>query len=1036
MKLEPGLWEQLVSNALEAALLAEPELDAEIATLDPVDAPVRIAQYLNPLIERSLRVLGDARSDDRLRLANAIVEVLRTSVPRAFEPQGDELEPPTRMLQGLARRSGVPDGRAPRLARPTFPLSDTALLTNAPDEPRVGHEIGREIESADEVDLLCAFLRFEGVRIVEGQIRDLIERGGRMRVITTTYLESTERRAVDRLVELGAEMKIAYEEEATRLHAKAWLFRRNSGFTTAFIGSSNLSKTALIDGLEWNVRLSSVATPELVRKFAATFESYWQAHRFESYEPGRDHERLDHALQRELPTEYHLSYLALDVEPRPLQRRILEELEVERLRHGRWRNLVVSATGTGKTVIAALDYRRLVETGQLPSRSSTGRYPRLLFVAHRREILSQTLATFRTVLKDGAFGEVFVDGERPDRWTHVFASVQSLQHVDLETIEPAHFDVLIIDEFHHSAARTYRRLLEHFKPALLLGLTATPERADGESVLGWFDGRMAAEVRLWEAIDEGELVPFQYFGISDDVSLAAMQWRRGGYDLADLDSVYTGNDARVMKILQALHSRVGDVLTMRAIGFCVSVAHARFMAETFNAAGIPSLAITGETDADARDAALLQLRRRDINVIFAVDIFNEGVDVPEVDTVLFLRPTESSTLFLQQLGRGLRRISGKACLTVLDFIGRQRAEFRFDRRFQALTGRGRKQTERDIEQGFPFLPAGCHIELDPVAREVVLENVRQALGSRADRLSEELRRLGDVSLAEFLEQSGAELADIYRPGRSWTTIRRRAGFERSAESPDEATLASALGRMLHVEDDVRLSGWRQALAGRSQDTERDERLLAMLYADLWGGARKGDSVNDGLARFKGSSAILREFDELTKVLDEQARLVSIRPIAADASPLVLHARYTRLEVLAAIGVFKPGTPISMREGVYFDERTDTDVFFVTLEKSERDFSPTTRYRDYAISPSLFHWDSQSTTPAESKTGRRYRSQTSRPLLFVRKTTQGDQGETTAFTYLGTIKYVMHQGERPMAITWRLLHDMPAEFFEGAAIAAV
>jgi superfamily II DNA or RNA helicase/HKD family nuclease len=921
--------------------------------------------------------------------------------------------------------------------RPSIPLSDTALLTNARDEPAIGREIGLELATADNVDLLCAFIRFEGVRIVENQVRGVIDRGGRVRVITTTYLESTERRAVDRLVELGAEVKIAYEVEATRLHAKAWLFKRRSGFATAFIGSSNLSRTALLDGLEWNVRLSSIATPELVRKFDATFESYWQADRFESYYPMRDHERLDRALTREGPVPFELRYLALDVEPRPLQRRILEELQVERERHGRWRNLVVTATGTGKTVIAALDYRRLLEDGRLPARSSTGKYPRLLLVAHRKEILSQTLATFRTVLRDGAFGELYVDGQKPDQWDHVFASVQSLAGRKLGDIDPRYFDVLIIDEFHHAAAPTYIRLLNHFKPALLLGLTATPERTDGQSVLDWFDGRMAAEVRLWEAIDEGELVPFQYFGISDDVSLAALQWKRGGYVSSELESLYTGNDARVTKIIQAISSVVTDPLKMRALGFCVSIAHAEFMADRFNRLGIRSVAVTGETESEARDDALRQLRAGTINVVFTVDVFNEGVDVPEVDTVLFLRPTESATLFLQQLGRGLRRIHGKACLTVLDFIGRQRSEFRFDRRFQAITGRGRRQTEQDIEDGFPFLPAGCHIKLDPVARDVVLENIRQAIGTRVDRLVEELRRLGDVSLKDFLAASGSELSDVYRPGRSWTTIRRHAGLERSDSGPNEDALVSAVGRMLHVEDDIRLTAWTRVLeATHADDALADPRILTMLYVDLWGVGSRAGSHRDAIRRLREHPAIVRELLELFDVLDENAHVLTRRLTDVRDAPLVLHARYTQNEALAAIGASTPEAPRRIREGVYFDQATQTDLFFFTLQKAERDFSPSTLYRDYAISRSLFHWESQSTTSADSPTGRRYRSGSGMPLLFVRKTKRTDSGDTNAYTYLGPADYVTHVGERPMAITWRLVHDMPTAFFEEAAVAAV
>ena len=473
---------------------------------------------------------------------------------------------------------------------------------------------------------------------------------------------------------------------------------------------------------------------------------------------------------------------------------------------------------------------------------------------------------------------------------------------------------------------------------------------------------------------------------------------------------------------------------MRALGFCVSVAHAQFMARRFNEAGIASAAVTGETDTKEREGALRKLRQRDLNVVFAVDIFNEGVDVPEVDTVLFLRPTESATLFLQQLGRGLRRIDGKAVLTVLDFIGRQRAEFRFDRRFQAITGRGREQTRRDVADGFAFLPAGCHIELDPVAREVVLENLRQAIGSRLGRLVEELRRVGDVPLSGFLASSGAELTDVYRPGRSWTTLRRRAGFETSPAGAQEDELARAIGRMLHVEDEYRLAEWTRVL--RDGSTDVDPRVLAMLYVNLWGADRKGDSSAAALARLRAHPAIVEELLELFEVLDDEAHLLPRRPADVAAFPLTRHARYTQNEALAAIGASTPESPLRIREGVYYHRATGMDLFFVTLQKSEREFSPSTRYRDYALSPTLFHWESQSTTSQDSPTGRRYRSAEARPLLFVRKAKQSDQQTTEAYTYLGSAHYVSHVGERPMAITWQLEHAMKTELFEQSALVAV
>ncbi|MFS8480133.1 MAG: DUF3427 domain-containing protein, partial [Micromonosporaceae bacterium] len=911
------------------------------------------------------------------------------------------------------------------------------LLVNGRDLPRIGTELAAELASADAVDLLCAFVRWHGLRVLERPLEEFLARGGRLRVITTTYLGVTERRALDRLVHLGAEVKVCYETRTTRLHAKAWLLRRQTGFSTAYVGSSNLSKSAMLEGLEWNVRLSAVEQPHLLDTFAATFEEYWADPAFEDYRPDRDRDRLDAALHAERggPTDLPLDIVSpLEVRPWGYQREVLDELDAERRVHGRWRNLVVMATGTGKTVVAALDYRRLRETDHLDS---------LLFVAHREEILRQSQRTFRHVLRRGDFGELLVGGERPTQWRHVFASVQSLAQVDLDLLDPARFDMVIVDEFHHAAAPTYARLLDRLRPRVLLGLTATPERTDGQDVRVWFGGRIAAELRLWEALERGLLAPFHYFGIHDEVSLAGIRWRRGqGYDTAELSNLYTGNDARVRLILAAIQDKIADVRRMRAIGFCVSIEHAEFMADRFVRAGVPARAVTSRTSRDERARALSELRDGQVSVLFTVDLFNEGVDLPDIDTVLLLRPTESATVFLQQIGRGLRLADGKACLTVLDFIGAQHARFRFDLRYRTLTGVTRRGLVREVERGFPNLPAGCHIELDRVASDLVLNNVRQSLRVSWPELAAELRRIGDCSLANFLAETGLEPEDLYRRARGgWADLRRRAGLDREPAGPDDERLARAIGRMLHIDDPERLDFLRAvsdpAVPPRL-DTfdERQQRLAIMLHFMLWGAAEPVTDLEASLRRFWRHTARRAEVMDLTWVLRERIRRITAPLPAGQPVPLHRHARYTRDEALAAFGHTKP---TAMRQGVLWLPEARADLLFVTLRKTEQHYSPTTMYQDRAITPELFQWESQSTTPADSPTGRRYvhhRQQGSTVHLFLRESKEAD-GDLGAppYLYAGTMTYVSHTGERPVRILWRLDTPLPADVFHAAKVAA-
>jgi superfamily II DNA or RNA helicase len=695
----------------------------------------------------------------------------------------------------------------------------------------------------------------------------------------------------------------------------------------------------------------------------------------------------------------------------------------------------VAATGTGKTVVAALDYRRL--------RVSLGGDPTLLFVAHRREILEQSQRTYREVLADGSFGELYVGGAHPERWRHVFASVQSLSSYGVDRIPSQHFDVVVIDEFHHAEAATYRRLLDHLQPRELLGLTATPERADGVDVRSFFGGRTAAELRLWDALAADLLVPFHYFGVADDVDLSGVRWARGSYDVTGLDRLYTGNDARAAKVLRELHDKVTDVRRMRALGFCVSVAHAKYMARVFTDAGIPSRVVTGESSPADRAAALQALRGLEVNCLFTADLFNEGVDLPQVDTVLFLRPTQSATVFLQQLGRGLRRAPGKAVLTVLDFIGQHRREFRFDVRYRALTGSSRRGLERQIEQGFPFLPSGSQLVLDRVAQGIVLDSVRRQLRLNRRELVADVRSHGDLPLADYLQEAGRELADVYKSNGSWTSLRREAGLGTLPTGPNEESLLRRLGSLAHVDDPERAAVYSRLASpdGPAYDAlnAREQRLARMLFFTLWPARGGFLSYEDGLAFLRAHPAVCDELRQLVALgLDTARHVPASLGEGLQHVPLAGHARYRREEILAALGwASMTRSARGNITGVAWAEETATDALLINLHKSEKDFSPTTMYRDYAISPDLFHWESQNATSTTSAAGQRYLNHGAmgtRVVLFVRQRPEDDLG-AAPFLCLGQATYVEHRGERPIAITWRLHRPMPADMFLTASVVA-
>lgn len=1038
--LPPGVYEQVVSAHVATILASIPDKLVNTAQIHPAEVGTRIAWHVARELETLLRQTPDAtRIAIASEVVTAVARALQEVIPAArTAPLILTTQPTTLRAIGTP----LPDGQPRFPEPPLISVLDTTLLTNAPGEPRVGHQISAEIESADRIDVLMAFIRITGIRPLADRLRRHLDAGRPLRILTTTYTGTTEAAALDLLSDLGADVRISYTTESTRLHAKAWLFERRTGFSTAYIGSSNLTHAAMVPGLEWNLRVSGARNPDVIAKFRATFDTYWNSEEFRPYDRAEFIEQTSVAAARASGPHVFLS--PLQITPRPFQERLLDLLAVARAEN-RHRNLLVAATGTGKTVMAALDYTRLAQ--KLPRQ-------RLLFVAHRQEILDQAHATFRHVLGDANFGEQWVGGHRPRHFEHVFASIQSLSQINLEDLDRNHFDVVIMDEFHHAAAATYRRLLDHVQPIELLGLTATPERTDGASILEWFDDRITAELRLWDAIEQQHLCPFIYFGIHDGTDLRGVPWRRGrGYDTSALANLYTADDVWAQLVIREVRRHIADPSGMRALGFCVDVAHAEFMARSFARSGIASVAVSAATPSAERQQALNDLRAGRINAVFSVDLFNEGVDLPNVNTLLFLRPTQSPTLFLQQLGRGLRRQQGKAACTVLDFVGQQHREFRFDRTWRALLGGTRRELQEAVSTGFPYLPAGCEIHLDRRSSEIILDSIRNALPSTTVARASELRAHctagHPATLTSFLQHSGIDLEDIYASGRSWSDLCEAAGVDTKPVGPHETELRRAIGRLLHVDDRPRLVAYRSFLRtpldGRDEAvtaadlSQRERRLLRMLLSQLLTQAPKNALANDapldeGVALLARHPQVCAEIDQLIEVLLDRLDHLHIALDENELVPLQVHARYTRLEILAAFGHQSENRArtAAWQTGVFWLPDVPADLLAFTLDKTDGNFSPTTRYRDYAISPELIHWESQGTTRADSATGLRYQhhaQQGSKVLLFARL-----RSTDRAFWFLGPASYVSHEGELPMAITWRLQHRLPSDLFHSFAAA--
>lgn len=1040
--LKPGLYEQVINSLLNQELSSKQDELKYTEKIDSAEASGILTRYLSEVIQKSLDSVSDSDElESKVALVNKVVELLSKETQQE-DIQSFTVDEKAEQLLALLSETDpmykIGKRKAKDIVRPETSVAQSSLFTGAVHEPQMYLELKKEMETADRIDMLVSFIKWSGLRLLIDELRKFTDRGGQLRIITTSYMGATDIKAVDELRKLqNTEVRISYDTKRTRLHAKAYIFYRDTSFTTAYIGSSNMSNVAMSSGLEWNIKATAKDMGPTIRKIEATFESYWNSNTFEEYTEG-SHDKLKHALKAEKYSSDGDKYqYIVDVNPYPYQQQILDKISAEREIRDRYKNLIVAATGTGKTVIAALDYRRFCK-------ASPDRKNRILFVAHREEILRQSLATFRAVLKDPNFGDLYVGNNKPESLDYLFVSIQTVASQKLYEILPAdHYDYIVVDEFHHAAATTYQGLINSFKPHILLGLTATPERMDGKSILDYFDGHIAAEIRLPEAIDRKLLCPFQYFGVSDETDLSNVRWVRGGYDKAELSNLYSLNREVAVRrsnhIVNSIYKYVTDINSVHGLGFCVSVEHANFMADQFNEKGIPSISLTADSSDQERNTAKNRLVNGELKFIFVVDLYNEGVDIPEVDTVLFLRPTESLTIFLQQLGRGLRLAQGKECLTVLDFIGQANKKYNFEEKFAALLSNTEHSVQYEMKKGFVALPKGCYIQLERKASEIILTNIKKSFGDRMGlitRIESFTEDSGqELTLANFIRYYRLKLGTIYAK-YSFTRLCADAKAIPGFDEPLEETITKAFSRIIAIDS----RRWIQFLLRVLPQLETididalsplEKRMMQMFYVTIWQETAENwddPRVKKNISDLASCKLLVKEIIDILEIKYDEVDIIDKPVDVGFECPLDLYCTYTRDQILVAMDFMKPST---VREGVKWLPDKKTDVFFLTLNKSDKDYSPTTMYEDYSINSELFHWQSQSTTSDTSPTGKRYINHVkegSKVLLFIREFKKDSVG-TAPYSFLGTANYLSHTGSRPMNIIWRMDNPIPAKYLK-------
>jgi len=1039
--MKPGLYEQIINGQLNSELERIPEECKYQEKVDSAEASRVLSTYVAELIKKKMDDIYENSGDDALsnqiEYINKVIETVDSESKKQLmiASAGDQLlsvlnENDERLLLGK---------KAKDIIRPETSMAFSSLFTGAVREPQMLTELKKEIGTTDKIDMLVSFIKWSGLRELLEELKEFTSDGGQLRVICTSYMGATDVKAVEELSKLtNTEIKISYDTKRTRLHAKSYVFYRETGFTTAYIGSSNMSNAALTSGLEWNIKAAEKDMAATIEKVAATFDSYWNDKEFVTYDVSQK-SRLIQALKNEKYVgEGEERKFVFDIRPYSFQQEILDKLDAERTILGYTKNLVVAATGCGKTVISAFDYARFCH-------ENPGKKNRLLFVAHREEILEQSIETFRGVLKDLNFGDLWVGNHKPTTMDHLFVSIQTLNSKKLYADLPEDFfDFIVVDEFHHATAPIYREPLAKFNPRILLGLTATPERMDGEDILPYFNGRIAAEIRLPEAIDRKLLCPFQYFGVSDTVDLSDVRWVRGGYDRHELSNILSISGAlaakRAKHVVENIVKYTASVDEMKALGFCVSKEHAKFMSKFFNESGIPSLELDSDSSKEDRTTAKKRLETGELKVIFVVDLYNEGVDITSVNTVLFLRPTESLTIFLQQLGRGLRLDDTKDCLTVLDFIGQANKKYNYEEKFAALLSNTKHSVEHELKKGFISVPKGCYIHLEKKASEYVLQNIKSSIETKNGIVSKIATFTDDtgreLTMANFLKHYRMDPRAIYKKD-NFSRLCVNAGVMDDFSEYAENDLTKAFSRLASIDS----RRFIKFVIGLLKDIDNvdftkfadiEKRMLQMFYVTVWMDVIdfvSPEKAYKNIGNLASCPVLLKEMKELLNYQYEKIDFVDKSMDFGFDCPIDLHCTYSRDQILVALDFMKPST---VREGVKWLPEKRIDVLFVTLNKSDKDYSPTTMYNDYSINETMFHWQSQSTTSTHSSTGQRYihhRKQGSKVLLCVRDAKKDAWGNTEAYSILGFVEYVRHSGSNPMNITWQLVDGIPAKYIK-------
>ncbi|TGA95513.1 DUF3427 domain-containing protein [Sporolactobacillus shoreae] len=934
----------------------------------------------------------------------------------------------------------------------------TKLITNSNGQTFL-YELQQAFENCERFYFSVAFINYSGLQLLLDNLKDLRERGVQGKIMTSTYLNFTEPKALKKIRNFdNVELRVFEADHTKGFHSKVYIFENKDDFKI-MIGSSNITQSALKSNVEWNVEIVSKAEGQFLEKVIKEYRELWDQCTVADDLFLQSYQRFIENLRSHSARVSGSSFSYGDAEmqrimPNQMQKQAMENLE--RLRnHGEKRALVISATGTGKTYMAAFDVRQL--------------HPdTLLYIVHREEILVKAKETFERLLGRGNMG-LFTGNEKDyEGKKYVFTTIQTIKD-HFRDFTPDHFKYLIVDEAHHATSPSYTKVLDYFNPDFLLGMTATPERCDNGDIFGLFDNNIAVEVRLNEALEEDLVLPFHYFGITDIE----------GIDLSDIS---IDNVAEVAKRLE-VNRRVDFIIdkmnfygydgeTCKCLGYCVTRDHAQYMADEFNKRGIDSVCLTGGDSQQYRQETIRRLEDDldPLQVIFTVDIFNEGVDIPSVNLVLMLRPTNSPIIFMQQLGRGLRKYQGQSFLTVLDFIGNHSKTFLI-----AIALSGKRFYDKDslkvaVKRGFPDLPGATHIQMDKISQQQIIqqldmENFRTMKYLKDEYLEfkKEYIRVTKRDVPNYLMdyvrfEHAPDPVKFIDHKKSYleflAAVEKAEAFQRLSQTEPFRQLLRQLSAFLPVKRPHEFIILRYLVTHERISYEKAENELLKVM----------DSVTE--------ETLIHAFERLNQTYDDHAQIdrdlklciydrqhhqlnrTSIYgEICADEQQklyildvlnyglyrysrqfgsknygvpfLKLYEQYTTKDLGPLINFKKK---LSAFRGSTIPNGNDY-YLFVDLNKDE-DLKESIKYKDQFISPKVFQWETPNSTSQETKQGRRLIHNKKYGInlyLFVRKFKVIDNN-TEPYIYLGKGDVTRFQGNKPITTDITLHHEVPMSLY--------